>query len=99
MDKPRFWTWAALLVSGLAVAGSLYLSLGMNLQPCPLCYYQRSFAMAVFGVLAMSLISRAQARVAPAVLAMPMAMAGLLIAAWHTYLVVSGKLECPKGVL
>ena len=68
MGPTRFWTWAALLASGVAVAGSVWLSVGMELLACPLCFYQRSFAMGVFGVLAMALLSRAESRVAPAVL-------------------------------
>ena len=34
-----------------SVAGSLYLSLGLGLIACPLCFYQRTFAFAVLGVL------------------------------------------------
>lgn len=94
----RFWTWAALAVSGAAVAGSLSLSLFVGHVACPLCFYQRAFAMAVFGVLAMSLLSRASQRVPPAVLAMPVALAGLFVGAWHSYLVASGALECPSGL-
>jgi len=98
MGPTRFWTWVALVLSGAASAVSVYLSVGMDLVACPLCFYQRAFVMGVFGVLAMAVLSGAQSRVAPAVLAMPAALAGLFIAGYHTYLVASGKLECPDGL-
>src|SRR5438876_8199332 len=33
------WAWAALAVAVAGLAGSLFLSLGMNLKACPLCFY------------------------------------------------------------
>ena len=39
-------TVAALIAAAISVAGSLYLSLGMGLIACPLCFYQRTFAFA-----------------------------------------------------
>src|SRR5436190_2221701 len=63
-------TWFALLVALVAVAGSLWLSLGMNLKACPLCFYQRTFAMAVFGVLVVDAVRNGRSRrfVGPALL-------------------------------
>jgi hypothetical protein len=39
-------TWLALVAALVVSAGSLWLSLGMNLVACPLCFYQRTFASA-----------------------------------------------------
>jgi disulfide bond formation protein DsbB len=50
------WVVAALLLSLLASVGSLYLSLRMGLRPCPLCYYQRTLALSLVGVLGMGLL-------------------------------------------
>src|SRR5438445_554278 len=49
------WTWAALIASGVAVAGGLALTLAENKQPCPLCYYQRTFAFGLVAVLGQGL--------------------------------------------
>jgi len=93
------WTWLALLVSAVAVAGSLWLSLGMNLVACPFCYYQRTFAMCAFGVLAVGLLGGAPRGSVLCLLALPLAAGGLGVAGWHVYLEATGKLECPKGIL
>lgn len=95
VSRIRISTWAALIVAAATVAGSLYLSIGLNLTACPLCYYQRTFAMSVLGVLVMALATE---RGTAAVLALPLAMAGLFVAGYHCYLVASGQLECPLGV-
>src|SRR5436309_14988321 len=91
-------TWLALLVSAVAVAGSLWLSLGMGLIACPLCFYQRTFAMSAFGVLAVGLLG-SERRGLLCLLALPLAVGGLAVAGWHVSLEVRGKLECPGGNL
>jgi disulfide bond formation protein DsbB len=91
-------TWAALLAALGGIAGSLYLSLGMKLVPCPLCYYERSFIMGVAAVLLLGLLTRAS-RVAPlSLLALPLGAAGAGVAGFHVYLEKIGALECPAGV-
>ena len=91
-------TWAALLAALGGIAGSLYLSLRMNLVPCPLCYYQRSFIMGVAAVLLLGLLTRAS-RVAPlSLLALPLGAAGAGVAGFHVYLEKIGRLECPAGI-
>src|SRR5438132_4407502 len=90
------WTWAALLMSLVALAGSLWLSIGMQLKACPLCLYQRTFVMGVVGVLATGLLTGAR-RVE--ILALPIATAALAVGVFHEYLELTGKLECPKGIL
>src|SRR5260370_8662109 len=52
------WVWAALLVALIALAGSLWLSMGMGLKACPLCFYQRTFVMAPVAVLVFGLPGR-----------------------------------------
>jgi hypothetical protein len=94
-----FWVTAALLVAVAGTAGSLYLSIGMGLKACPLCFYQRAFMMAALCVLAVGLVTdRAQSRLL-ATVSLPLVIAGWGVAAFHEYLVISGKLECPPGLL
>lgn len=100
--EPRLSIWErlALLAAGLTLVGSLYLSMGMGLNACPLCFYQRTFIMAVVGVLGVGTALRLS--VAPgtlSLLALPLALSGLGVAAVHSSLVWSGVLACPKGVL
>lgn len=97
--EPSLWMWAAILVSLAALAGSLYLTLGMNLKPCPLCYYQRTFVMAVAAVLIVGLFVKEVRSSVVSLLAVPLAVAGLGVAGYHEFLVQNGTLECPHGVL
>jgi disulfide bond formation protein DsbB len=100
-SPPRLtlWTLLAFLVAAAAVAGSLWMSLGMDLLACPLCYYQRTFAMAVLGILTVGLIGGVRPSSRISLLALPAAAGGLGVAGWHVYLEVSGKLECPLGFM
>lgn len=94
------WERLALLVAAATLFGSLYLSMGMGLNACPLCFYQRTFIMAVVGVLGVGMALCLP--VAPgtlSLLALPLALSGLGVAAVHSSLVWSGVLVCPKGVL
>jgi disulfide bond formation protein DsbB len=87
-----------MFVSLIALAGSLYLSLGMGLKACPLCLYQRTFVMGVVGVLAVGFfVKELQPRVL-SLLALPLAIGGLAIAGFHCYLEATGFLECPHGI-
>jgi disulfide bond formation protein DsbB len=88
----------ALVFSAVAAAGSLYLSLGLKLDACPLCFYQRTFAFALVAVLAVGLFTLGEYRPRLVVLCLPLAIGGLGVAGFHTYLVLTGKLECPLGV-
>jgi hypothetical protein len=92
-------TWLGLLAGGVGIAGSLYLSLGMGLLPCPLCFYQRSFVLGATAVLLLGLLTGAGRLVCVAGLALPIAAAGAAVAGFHVYLESAGKLECPAGVL
>lgn len=98
-EEPSFWLWAALLTSLVALAGSLYLSLGMNLKACPLCFYQRTFVMGVVGVLATGFFMKDVRPGALSLLALPLAGGALAVAGFHVYLELTGVLECPAGIL
>jgi disulfide bond formation protein DsbB len=91
-------SWVALLVALLTVAGSMALSLVENKKACALCFYQRSFAVSLVAVLAVGLLTRALRVPALAVLALPLALGGLGVAAFHVNLEFKGTLECPPGL-
>ncbi|HUG91623.1 MAG TPA: disulfide bond formation protein B [Planctomycetaceae bacterium] len=93
------WNATALLVALVGAGGSLWLSLGMGLKACPLCFYQRAFVLAVAGVLLTALLTSARWSALPAVLSLPASAGGLGVAAFHVWLELSGKLECPGGIL
>jgi disulfide bond formation protein DsbB len=89
---------APLLVALAGTWGSLYLSLGLGLKACPLCFYQRTFIMSMLAVLVMGwLVERTQGELY-CLLCVPLAIGGLAVAAFHEYLVLAGKLECPLGI-
>jgi Disulfide bond formation protein DsbB len=96
-DLRAFWTPLALAAAVIGVIGSLYLSLGMELKACPLCFYQRAFIMASAAILGFGLFMRDVPRAALAPLALGPAVAGACVAVWHVYKVHDGTLECPTG--
>jgi disulfide bond formation protein DsbB len=89
---------AALFVAAAGTAGSLWLSLGMQLKPCPLCYYQRALVISVLAIYVLGILARVKPQSVLHALALPAAGAGLGIAAWHVYLEAAGKLVCPLGI-
>lgn len=96
---PRVWATAAAFLSAVGLAGSLYLSMGAGLKACPLCFYQRTFIMAIFAVLSVGLIVDREKAGLLCLLSVPLAFGGLGVAAFHEYLVLASKLECPTGLL
>ncbi|HUY90597.1 MAG TPA: disulfide bond formation protein B [Pirellulales bacterium] len=90
---------AALSLAVIAASGSVYLSLGLGLKACPLCFYQRSFALAAVLVLAMQLSLEGLRSAHACLVSLPLAASGLGVAAFHVYLVQIGKLECPPALL
>jgi disulfide bond formation protein DsbB len=92
------WAWLALAAAVVATGGSLYLSLGMGLRACPLCFYQRTFVVSVLGVLLVGLSAGMRQTVPLGLLALPPAAAGLAVALFHVNLERTGRLECPLGV-
>jgi disulfide bond formation protein DsbB len=98
-QEPSLLLWAATLVALAALAGSLYLSIGMGLKACPLCLYQRAFVMGVIAILVVGLFIRDLNPRVLGLLALPLAVAGLAVAGYHVFLEQTGVLECPAGVL
>lgn len=90
---------AALLMSLAGSAGSLSLSLGLGLKACPLCFYQRSFMMATAAILLFGRWLERDRSARMCVLSLPLVIAGLGVAIFHTWLARAGKLECPTAVL
>lgn len=90
---------------GLLVAlggsiGSVWLSVGMGLKACPLCFYQRTAVMLALGTLMLGLSGDGLLeRGTAAWLALPACLLGLVVAGFHVYLETRGTLECPKGLL
>ncbi|MBI5761439.1 MAG: disulfide bond formation protein B [Planctomycetales bacterium] len=93
------WARVALLLAFVGTAGSLYLSLGMGLKACPLCFYQRTFAMVVLATLGIGLVVEPGRAGFLCLLSLPSAVAGLGVAAFHEYLVLTNVLECPQALL
>src|SRR5438876_9357133 len=91
-------TWTAFAAAVVTVAGSLALTLVDNKQACPLCFYQRTFALCLVAVLGQGLLSGAIPSGRLAVLALPLAIGGLGVAAFHVSLEARGILECPAGL-
>ena len=74
---------AATVVALVATAGSLFLSLGLGLVPCRLCWYQRILMYPLVVVLG---VATAERRPAVARTALPLVVGGAAIAAYHSWL-------------
>lgn len=70
----------AWIVSTIATTGSLYLSEGMGLEPCELCWYQRIAMYPLVVVLGVALLRRDAAVWKTAI---PLAAVGALVSAYH----------------
>ncbi|GGK53241.1 MULTISPECIES: disulfide bond formation protein B [Haloarcula] len=94
-DRPRLLLAAATAVAAVATAGSLYLSLGLGLTPCRLCWYQRILMYPLVVILGVAAIERR-----PGVIrtALPLAVPGAAIAAYHSWLQVS-QTTCGIGAI
>ncbi|MBL8828913.1 MAG: disulfide bond formation protein B [Planctomycetaceae bacterium] len=94
----KAWLVAVIVMSFIGTIGSVYLSVGLGLKACPLCFYQRSFMMATLVVAAVGIyIDRSRPGLL-GLLSVPMASAGLGVAAFHEYLVLTRILECPNAL-
>jgi hypothetical protein len=71
----------------------------MKLKACPFCFYQRTFVMGVVAVLGIGLLIGQRHRVVLNLLALPLVVGALGVAVFHVYFEVTGKLECPSGVM
>jgi hypothetical protein len=96
---PLSLVWPPLLVALVALAGSLWLSVGMGLKACPLCFYQRTFVMGAAAVFGIGVLTGPAHRGVLNLLALPLTAAGFGVAAFHVFLELTGKLECPSGVM
>ena len=96
-EIPNHLVWPSLLTAVAMSVGSVYLSIGMGLKACPLCFYQRTFAMSVAAVLLIGLLSGGPRSILN-LLVLPLTVAGAAIAGNHLFLEFTGRLECPKGI-
>jgi disulfide bond formation protein DsbB len=82
----QLWLAGGTLVAMVATAGSLWFSLGLGLIPCELCWYQRILMYPLVAVLGIAMIEDR-----PAVwrTALPLAIPGGGIAAYHSVLQVT----------
>ena len=94
-DKSRLLLVAATAVATVATAGSLYLSLGLGLTPCRLCWYQRILLYPLVVVLGVATVENRPGVVRTA---LPLAVPGAAIAAYHSWLQVS-QTTCGIGAV
>ena len=94
-NRPRFLLAAATAVATVATAGSLYLSLGLGLTPCRLCWYQRILMYPLVVVLGVAAVENRPGVVRTA---LPLAVPGGAIAAYHSWLQVS-QTTCGLGAV
>jgi disulfide bond formation protein DsbB len=93
-----FYAWTAVALAAAASVGGLLLNVAEGKVPCPLCFYQRSFAYATLAVMLAGILGKFNERVAVSALALPLAFAGLGVALFHVNLERTGVLECPSGM-
>ena len=95
--------WALLLLAWLlaltATAAALFLGEVMGMAPCVLCWYQRIAMFPLVAVLGMACYAADRRG---AVYALPLALAGIALAAYHTLLVAGliprAWIPCGPGV-
>lgn len=87
-------TVAAWLVALIATAGSQFYEHGVGLYPCPLCWYQRVFMYPLVVVLGEAVLydRRAVHR-----LVLPLALPGVVVATYHSWLQVTAGAQCAVG--
>ena len=91
--------FVALLIALVGTAASLWLSLGVGLKACPLCFYQRSFVIAAAGALLFGLGAKnGSERGLALAIATLSTVAGMTVAGFHVSLELRKILECPKGL-
>ncbi|WP_135663237.1 disulfide bond formation protein B [Halorhabdus rudnickae] len=86
LDRQRSLLAGATFVAIVATAGSLYLSLGLGLVPCRLCWYQRILMYPLVVVLGVATFGNRR-RIYRTVL--PLSVLGIGIAAYHSLIQVS----------
>lgn len=88
----------AFLVAVVGVVGSLYLTWGLRLTACPLCLYQRMFAMVVVTVLLAGWLFVQPWGRGLSVLAFPFSVGGCCVACFHVYREWRQGMVCPLGL-
>ena len=92
-EEASVWLSSATLVATVATAGSLWFSLGHGLDPCTLCWYQRILMYPLVVVLGVATVEK---RSTVSRTALPLAIPGLCLAAYHSYLQVTTN-SCTFG--
>lgn len=95
MRRPKALLTSAITMAVVGTVGSVFLSVGLGLKACPLCFYQRSFVMAALAVLALGRFLEPSRPGLICLLCVPLAWAGLGVAVFHEYLEMTKVLECP----
>ncbi len=92
MDRvtPRSLLTAVWVVALVATCGSLFLSLGLGLIPCRLCWYQRILMYPLVVVLGVAVVDRDHAVWRTA---LPLSALGTVVAAYHVVLQLYPSLE------
>jgi disulfide bond formation protein DsbB len=98
LRKQKIWALLALCLACLGAAGSMYLSMGMSLKACPLCFYQRCALFAIVSILVLGWFIDNHRMDLYCLLTFPLHIMGFGIAAFHSWLVYHSILECPKGL-
>ena len=85
-DKRTQWWWlmAAWAVALVSTLGALFIGEVMGMTPCVLCWYQRIAMFPLALILGMAVFAEDRRG---AVYAMPFALAGLALAAYHSALI------------
>ncbi|KAA9396779.1 disulfide bond formation protein B [Haloarcula sp. CBA1130] len=94
-DRSQLLLAAATVVAAVATAGSLYLSLGLGLTPCRICWYQRILMYPLVVVLGVAAVEDRPGVVRTA---LPLSVPGAAIAAYHSWLQVS-QTTCGLGAI
>lgn len=91
VDPDRLLLIAGAIVAAIATVGSLYFSLGMGLYPCELCWYQRILMYPLVLVLGIAALDDRHEIYRTA---LPFAVGGMGLAAYHSYLQVTATEVC-----
>jgi disulfide bond formation protein DsbB len=84
MNRAWFWIMAAWVFALVSTLGALFIGEVMGMTPCLLCWYQRIFMFTLALILGMAAFSEDRQG---AVYAMPLAMGGAAMAAYHSALI------------
>ncbi|EJN58947.1 disulfide bond formation protein B [Halogranum rubrum] len=95
MNRTRILLAGATVVALVATTGSLFFSLGLGLQPCELCWYQRILMYPLVVVLGVATLDGDDQVWRTA---LPLSTAGTIVAAYHSYLQVNPDIGGVCGV-